>query len=336
MPQKAKRRKNLPRIKNNNFDQGRNQQNMFTRGLKTLVVIAAAVALFTACGQKAGQEGGAGDASKSDASAVLAVVNGKNITVEDFKMEAASLSPMAMKSLDDVKNRQKFLDNLVDKALIVQRAESLGMEKDPEVAKRLNQIKSSMLLGFFVKKEVLDKVNVTDKDVKDYFDKSKDDLGSVRISHILVSSQKEAEEIQAKLKTGGDFKALVKQHSLDTKTKNAGGDLGFVKWEQFGSAGLKDAAFKLKPGEVSGIVQSQFGYHIMKVTEKKPATDAEFPAMKDALKEQATEKKKEETFEAIVKDLKGKAKVTTNEENLKKLDLSAEAETPAAQAPMAK
>jgi hypothetical protein len=74
----------------------------------------------------------------------------------------------------------------------------------------------------------------------------------------------------------------------------------------------------------------------MKVTEKKPATDADFAAMKDTLKEQATEKKKEETFEAIVKDLKSKAKVTTNEENLKKLDLSAPAETPADQMPMAK
>ena len=336
MPQKAKKWKNLPRIKNNNLDQGRNQQNMFTKGLKTLVIMAAAAALFTACGQKAGQEGKAGEASKTDASAVLAVVNGKNITVDDFKVEAASLSPMAMKSLADEKNRQKFLDNLVDKALIVQKAESLGMEKDPEVARRLNQIKSSMLLGYYVKKEVLDKVNVTDKDVKDYFDKNKGDMGSVRISHILVSSQKEAEDILAKIKAGGDFKAIAKQYSLDTKTKNAGGDLGWVKWEQFGSAGLKDAAFKLKPGEVSGIVQSQFGYHIMKVTEKKPATDADFAAMKDSLKAQATEKKKEDAFEAIVKDLKSKAKVTTNEENLKKLDLSASAETPAAQMPMAK
>jgi len=335
MPKKAGKRKNLPRIKNNNLDQGRNQHIMFTRGLKTLVVIAASAALFAACGQKAGQEK-AGEAAKADSSAVLAVVNGKNITAEDFKMEAASLSPMAIKSLADEKNKQKFLDNLVDKALIVQKAESLGMDKEPEVARRLNQIKSSMLLGYYVKKEVLEKASATDKEVKDYFDKNKGDMGSVRLSHILIASQKEAEDILAKLKAGGDFKALAKQYSLDTKTKNTGGDLGFVKWEQFGSAGLKDAAFKLKPGEVSGIVQSQFGYHIMKVTEKKPATDTDFAVMKDALKAQVTEKKKEEAFESIVKDLKAQAKVSVNGDNLKKLNLSAPAETPAPLMPKAK
>ncbi|MHB8173929.1 MAG: peptidylprolyl isomerase, partial [Nitrospirota bacterium] len=172
------------------------------------------------------------------------------------------------------------------------------------------------------KKEVLDKVNVTDQDAKAYFEQNKDNLGSVRISHILVPTEQQAEDILAKLKAGQKFSALAKQYSLDDKTKDKGGDLGWVNWAQFGSASLKDTAFKLKPGEVSGIVQSQFGYHIMKVTGKKPAKESDFNNIKDALKEQIAEKKKEDLFESFVKELRAKAKITQNLQNLGAVSLA--------------
>ncbi|MGA2193094.1 MAG: peptidylprolyl isomerase [Nitrospirota bacterium] len=281
---------------------------------KFIIILTAVVALF-ACSKKEGT------GKAADSSPVLAVVNGDPITVEDFREEAATLSPVAVRALQEDNNKDKFLDNLVDKQLIVQKAESMGLEKDPEVTKRMQRVKDTLLLGLFVKDEVLDKVKVTDQDVKDYFDKNKNNMGEVRISHILVASQPEAQDILNKLKAGGDFAKLAKEYSLDTKTKNSGGDLGYIKWEQFGSASLKDAAFKLNPGEVSGIIQSQFGYHIMKVTDKKPATDAQFAAMKDQLRELVAEKKKEDMFDSIVKGLKEKAKITKNEEGLKTINL---------------
>jgi len=280
-----------------------------------LKVIAAACALlfvFAACTKKGEQAAG----TKAGNSPVIAVVNGHNITAEDFQEEAAALSPFAMKALEDPANKEKFLENLEDKRLIVQKAESMGLDKDPELAAKLNRLKDTLLLGQFVKKEILDKANVTDQDVKAYFDQHKADLGAVRISHILVGSQQEAQDILQKLKSGENFASLAKQYSLDGKTKANGGDLGWVKWEQFGSPSLKDAAFKLNPGEVSGIVQSQFGYHIMKVTDKKPALDSDFAMLKDALKDQVAEKKKEDLFENYVKDLRSKAKITLNAQNL--------------------
>jgi len=280
-----------------------------------LKVIAAACALlfvFAACAKKGEQAAG----TKTGNSPVIAVVNGQDITAEDYQEEAAALSPYAVKALEDPKNKEKFLENLEDKRLIVQKAESMGLDKDPEMAAKLNRLKDTLLLGEFVKKEILEKANVTDQDVKAYFDQHKADLGAVRISHILVASQQEAEQILQKLKAGESFGSLAKQYSLDDKTKANGGDLGWVKWQQFGSASLKDAAFKLNPGEVSGIVQSQFGYHIMKVTDKKPAVDSDFVKLKDALKEQVAEKKKEDLFETYVKDLRSKAKITLNAQNL--------------------
>ncbi len=289
------------------------------------VVTALSLALF-ACSQ-GGQK--AGEPAKKSSAPVLATVDGTDITADDFKDETASLSPMAIKALADQKNKEKFLDNLIDKQLIVEKAQATGLDKDPEVVRKLDQIKRTLLLGMYVKKEVLDKATVTDADVKAYFDAHKADLGSVRLSHILVATQPQAEEVEAKIKAGGDFAKLAKQYSLDTKTKNSGGDLGYVKWEQFGSTGLKDAAFKLKAGETSGIVQSQFGYHIMKVTDKKPAADSDFEAMKYALKEMVTDKKKEELFDAVVKEVRDKAKITRNDDNLKAVTLAQPAEAPA-------
>jgi peptidyl-prolyl cis-trans isomerase C len=305
-------------------------EEMLRDTLKLVTVAAALSVALIACGPKGEQK--AGEAGAKSASPVLAVVNGTNITADDFKDEASSLSPMAVKALSDEKNKAKFLDNLVDKQLIVQKAESAGLDKDPDVVRRVEQIRKTLLLGMYVKKEVLDKSAVTDQDVKAYFTAHKDELGSVRLSHILVPTQAQAEEVLAKIKAGGDFAKLAKQYSLDTKTKGSGGDLGYVKWEQFGSTGLKDAAFKLKPGETSGIVQSQFGYHIMKVTEKKPAADSDYEAMKPALKEQVAEKKKEELFDSIVKELREKAKITTNAENLKAVSFTQPLQQPGAPA----
>jgi EpsD family peptidyl-prolyl cis-trans isomerase len=291
---------------------------------KKIAIAAAAIAvaaMLTACGPKQ-EEKKVETAAPQDKSLVLAVVNGKNITEDEFKEEAATLSPLAVNSLSEAENRDKFLDNLIDKQLIVQKAEAMGLEKDPEVAKRIELLKSSLLLGLYVKNEVLDKVKITDQDVKAYFDANKDQLGSVRISHILVGTHKEAEDVLAKLKAGSDFAALARQVSLDKKTKGSGGDLGFVDWAQFGSSSLKDAAFKLKTGETSGIIQSSYGFHIMKVTAKKPVAASQYEKMKDSLRTQIEQKKKEERFDSIVKELKDKAKVERKAENIKAMNLS--------------
>ncbi|MGC2424039.1 MAG: peptidylprolyl isomerase [Nitrospirota bacterium] len=281
--------------------------------LKAIAAVCALLFVFAACAKKGEQAGGTTQAGNSP---VLAVVNGQDITAADYQDEAAALSPYAVKALEDPKNKQKFLENLEDKQLIVQKAETMGLDKDPEMAAKLHRLKDTLLLGEFVKKEILDKATVTDQDVKAYFDQHKADLGAVRISHILVATQQEAQDVLKKLKAGANFAALAKQYSLDEKTKVSGGDLGWVKWEQFGSPSLKDAAFKLNPGEISGIVQSQFGYHIMKVTDKKPALDSDYNKIKDALREQVAEKKKEDLFESYVKDLRAKAKITMNTQNL--------------------
>jgi len=95
-----------------------------------------------------------------------------------------------------------------------------------------------------------------------------EDLREVRASHILVTTEAEAKEVLSQVKSGADFAKLAKQYSLDPGSKNNGGDLGFFSTGMMVEP-FEQAAFKLKVNEVSGIVKSPFGYHIIKVTDSK-------------------------------------------------------------------
>jgi len=292
---------------------------MFENSMKAGVAALALALLVFACdsGTKTKTPGKTASSTKA-----IAVVNGVDITEDDVRAATGELTPYQMNALESEKTRTDFLDTLVTKKLVAQEAEKKGLDKDPELVKALDQTKDELLWRLFLRNEVVNKVKVADADVKAYFDQMKQDLGSVRISHILVGTEAEAEQVLAKLKAGEKFEKLAKAYSLDVRTKNSGGDIGFVKWAQIGSPSLKDAAFRLKPGQVSGVVQSQAGFHVLKVTDKKPASDSEFEPMKEQLKEELAAKKKKELFESVVKGLKDKSKVTTDKDALKAMSFA--------------
>ena len=108
----------------------------------------------------------------------------------------------------------------------------------------------------------------------------------VHARHILVQAEEEAQTILTRLQAGEDFADLARERSLDENTKEAGGDLGFFHRGQLISPELEEAALALQPGQISGVVQSQFGYHIVQVLEKAPDRPLP-PELLNSLKEQA-------------------------------------------------
>ncbi|KAI7244482.1 hypothetical protein KC345_g12150, partial [Hortaea werneckii] len=133
----------------------------------------------------------------------------------------------------------------------------------------IDDLKKQMPLQVEIRKLVEPKVTVTDDDISKYYDENKATFTQeeeVRASHILVETKEEADAIVKQLKDGADFATLAKEKSADTGSKDKGGDLDFFKRADM-VAEFSDAAFKLKVGETSGAVKTDYGYHIIKVTD---------------------------------------------------------------------
>ncbi|MBN8209289.1 peptidylprolyl isomerase [Bacillus sp. NTK071] len=147
--------------------------------------------------------------------------------------------------------------------------------------KDLEQFKVDVRKQLLAQKAATEGVEVTDKKLKEFYENNKNLFTELEASHILVDDEKTAKEVQKKLEDGGDFAKLAKEYSKDGSAEN-GGELGIFKKGDM-VAEFEEAAFALKEGEVSDIVQSQFGYHIIKLKSK---TVKPFKEAKDQVEEQ--------------------------------------------------
>lgn len=130
-------------------------------------------------------------------------------------------------------------------------------------------------------------IEITDEAIQSYFEENKAALGQsaeVEASHILTETKEQAEEVAKKLADGGDFAKLAAEYSIDTATAENGGELGsFGEGEM--AAEFEKAAFAMKPDEISEPVETEFGFHVIKVTGKTEAAEATLEGSKEKIKE---------------------------------------------------
>ncbi|MCM3630368.1 peptidylprolyl isomerase [Paenibacillus glycanilyticus] len=163
-----------------------------------------------------------------------------------------------------------------------------------------------------IRKILEPQVKVTDEDIKAYYDENKASMSTpeqIRASHILVATKEEAEAILKDLQGGADFATLAKEKSTDPGSKDKGGDLDFFGKGTMDPA-FEEAAFALKKGELSGIVQTSYGYHIIKKTDEKAAVTPTLEEKKEDIKTQLITQKVSELSSTWMADLKAKAKIT--------------------------
>ncbi len=243
-----------------------------------------------------------------DYSKVVATVNGYKITEGEVAAHIASLPQEYRAQMSTPAGRKKIIDQMVDEVLMTQAAEKSGLDKDPQVAGELAVAKRQVLVSALSQKEIRD-VKVTDEDVKKWYSEHLADLmqpESVHLKHILVKTEKDAQKVEADLKKkGANFAKIASDVSLDPGSRRLGGDLGFVVRGQTVPE-FEQVAFNTPVGQVSAPVKTQFGWHIIKVEDKKAAG----PIPLEQVQEQIMQRLK---FEFYIKPLKDKAKIEITE-----------------------
>lgn len=183
-------------------------------------------------------------------------------------------------------------------------------------------IRRNVIIENYIEQVIVPKQQVSDAEVKAFYDKNPDAFNQpeqIRASHILITvdpkasaadKKKAKEKIEAllkQIKAGIDFAKLAKEQSGCPSSKQ-GGDLGYFGKGQMVKP-FEDAAWALKPGEVSGVVETQFGYHIIKLSEKKPAGKIPFEDVKLKIADSLKRQKVSEAINATLEEAKKKAKI---------------------------
>jgi peptidyl-prolyl cis-trans isomerase C len=185
------------------------------------------------------------------------------------------------------------------------------------------QIKEKLAINALIDMKITQKIVVTDKETKAFYDNHPDlfkQPEQVRASHILIKveagadqqkksqAKQKIKQIQKELKGGQDFAVLAKKYSEDKGSSANGGDLGYFSRGQMVKP-FEDAAFGLKPDEVSGIIETRFGYHLIKVYDKKPGKIMAYDEIKNLLTERLQQEKTQQEAVKYIADLKKTAKI---------------------------
>ena len=255
-----------------------------------------------------------------DANPVLAKVNGAEIRQSDVALAEEELGP-SLAQMDPATKKENVLAFLIDMKIVAKAAEAKKVGDAPDFKQKIAFARDRLLMDSLLATE--GKAAVTDEAMKKvYEDASKQISGEqeVHARHILVETEAEAKAIEEELKKGADFAELAKKKSKDPGASD-GGDLGFFTKDQMVPE-FSTVAFALEPGKISDPVKSQFGWHIIKVEEKRNRKAPDFEQVKAQIETYVTRKAQAD----FVAKLRETAKV-------ERLDQPAEAAKPDAAKP---
>ncbi|NLW44320.1 MAG: hypothetical protein GXY92_03955 [Syntrophomonadaceae bacterium] len=281
----------------------------------------------------------------------VAIVNGEKVTRSQLdKIVNLYVSQAKQLYNQDVTNDEELmkeiekmaLNDLIDQTLIIQKAISEGLEAtETEVRKAIKNFKEAtgtegyknfleaagmtdeefedemynQVLISELHEKVISKVEVTAEDIKAYYEAHPEEFGNLyelKVSHILVKTKEEAEEIIERLKKGEDFGTLAQELSIEPAARETKGSLGFINEKSNFVDEFKAAALKLKPGEITEEpVKTQFGFHVIKAFEERQPYVEPFEQVREQAETLARQAKEDQAWKDYVSNLRKQAKIET-------------------------
>ncbi len=278
---------------------------------------------------------------------VAARVNGEVIKKSELDAQVDKLKeqyPQMFEGADGegrlIDFQQRLLDNMINNVLIRQAAKDAGVEvTDADVKKKIDELKAGFssqeqfdqalsqagmdvstledqIRDQLVTEQLIATLNkdekVSDKEISDYYDKNKAQFAeqaAVHVSHILFdkADKATAEKVLGEVKGGGDFAALAKQYSKDPASAANGGDLGWPTTPYVPE--FTAAAEKLAPGQISDLVETQFGWHIIKMIEKRTDRQKTLDEVKEQIQQIIVQQRNADAYQTFLDDLRAKAEI---------------------------
>ncbi|MGH6815841.1 MAG: peptidylprolyl isomerase [Hyphomicrobiaceae bacterium] len=245
---------------------------------------------------------------------VLATVNGKAITEADLRFAEAEVGS-EIGNLPDAAKRRVLVEYLIEVQLFADTAESDKLAQGEAFDARMQYWRRRALRDTFFDKAIKNAVDETE--ARKFYDAQVAQMKNepeIKASHILVESEEKAREIFEKIAYGADFAKMARENSKDPGSKDQGGALGYFVRGQMVKE-FEDAAFKLEKGDVSQPVETKYGWHLIKVEDKRDRKPPTFESVKDRLLGSMIHRKAQEIGVA----LRGKAKIEYVDPELKKL-----------------
>jgi peptidyl-prolyl cis-trans isomerase C len=282
--------------------------------LAAIAALLLVLPIAAGCSKDSSSE--APQASASDP--VVARVNGVDIRESDLTLAEEDLGADTQAVSPEAK-REHLISYLADIIMVTQAADKKKLADSPEFKRRLAFLRNKLLMGYELQDEA--KSALTNEALHQTYDEAVKSMGGqeeVRARHILVESEDEAKTLLDQIKGGADFATLAKEKSKDPGAAE-GGDLGYFTKDQMVPE-FADVAFKMYPGQLSNPVKTQFGWHIIKVEDKRAKQPPEFEKVKDQIEAYLARKSQTE----FITKLRQSAKI-------ERLDKPAEPAKPAEQ-----
>ncbi len=261
---------------------------------------------------------------------VVVTIGDKTITLEDLNARIDTMPAPYQQRFNSPERKKELIDLMVKSILLAEEARRLEVDKRKDVHAKIEEMTNNILAQELIKDEVRAKAQVTEEEVRDYYEKNPKEFTTpekIKARHILfkigknatpeekAAKREKAEEALKKARSGEDFAALAGQYSEDAQTSKKGGYLGLIPRGRRGDA-FDEVAFRLDEGEISGIVETPRGLEIIKVEEKKPASTRELEKARRRIENKLSQAKQKERYEALVEELKKRFPVTIHEELL--------------------